>query len=63
MSDTLSLKWEFSTQWAAWWLVYEGEAGAIATRGFGPFNNAVEIQCAADVHKVPFPMTPILEAY
>lgn len=53
MIDAPKLAWQFLPQWAAWWLMIE-DGGATAKRGYGPFVNDFEIQCAADVYGVPF---------
>lgn len=49
-----ALRWEFSPQWAGWWLMLDDD-GVTARRGYGPFLNEFECQCAADVHDAPFP--------
>ncbi len=48
-----AMHWEFSPQWAAWWLIVSEENSATAQRGYGPFNET-EAVWAGEVHGVPF---------
>jgi len=54
----MKLYWEFNPQWCAWWLMVPND-GLSAQKGYGPFSNDFELQCAAEVHGVPFNGTPL----
>jgi hypothetical protein len=47
------LRWYFSPQWNAWWLVFDKNS-LESQGGYGPFVNDWECKIAGDLHGVPF---------